>query len=138
MSPFDATVHEMAMALHALSDSLNSVKKTLRRNKWVLRTLIVSFIMDIVLTVSLSAVTVNQAAISHRIHESQIRACEIGNKTRKGQVLLWDHVVLSALAPYARETPAQKTRRLRIAASIRFYVHTTFRQINCLRLYGKR
>jgi hypothetical protein len=71
----------------------------------------------------------------YRIHDSQLAACDIGNRGRAGNIQLWDHV-LSISKPPPNETPAQKAERLKTVKQFKVYVHHVFKPVDCGKLYG--
>jgi hypothetical protein len=105
----------------------------LRRNG---RILAVSLATDIVLSVVCLFLALNQAGVSHSIHQSQLAACAIGNQFRATQTQVWEHVLGFSTAPPG-ETAAQRAKRLAILKAFQAYLTSQFRPVDCTALYGK-
>lgn len=80
------------------------------------------------------AIWQNHEAVA-AVHVNQIQGCHIANMIRLREVQLWEHVVAVSRPP-AGETPADRKQRQQTTRLFLGYVHRTFRELDCQRLYG--
>lgn len=121
--------------LQQLADTLNEVTAQLRNvaafghtTRRLAIGLIVSFVLDVLLTTGVTLLTVSALNQSGALHTSQLVACGISNQTRAEQQQLWVYIFQQAAPP--------KTAKER-AAEQAFLAHVeqTFAPVNCAAVY---
>ncbi len=124
----------------ALAEKATETQKAIvrqqARSKRTLRWVLTGLALDLILSVSMVILAIDQAHVSAAIHQSQLNACGIGNDFRGGQIRLWDHVLAVSKAA-SHETAAERKARLAKLAAFRAYVRHQFRPVDCASLYGK-
>jgi hypothetical protein len=136
-----AAIEAMSENLQTVTGRLATTEKRELRARRVIRTLVISLILDVALTIGVTVSNIQAHVASDRanstvaaLHASQIGACKVGDQTRADQVQLWTFLTgLSGPAPGA--TPAQIRQQKRITDKLLGFVHDTFKQINCAKLY---
>ena len=141
MTPGGGMTEAMLSRLEAISATLDQVsarieavarreRETARRERATRKLtwgLAASFVLDIVLTVVVTVLTVNALNQSATIHQSQLTACAIGNQTRDEQITLWSYVInLSRQNPDSNRGQLDKFQQ---------FVMATFRPVNCAKVY---
>jgi len=120
--------------LDAISTMLDKVSRRIeavagreRRTRLLAVGMLVSFALDIVLTVVVTVLSVNALSQASSIHQSQLAACSISNQTRVEQITLWDYVVqLSSQNPNANKAQLSQFEA---------FVKKTFQPVNCAQVY---
>ena len=132
MAPADEVLPEDVLSrLEALSDKLNDVSKQLqkvadasRNTRRLAIGLAVSLVLDVLLTITVTLLSLSALSQSAAQHQSQLASCAISNDSRTQQRALWGY--LFNLAGGAK-TSEQK--------QFLGYVNKTFSPINCAKLY---
>jgi hypothetical protein len=151
-------VEGMRDELRAVSDRLGSAEerqaasdkqqtatdKSVQRGRRLLIGLVISFALDITLTILVTIATFqahsasSQAkATAAQLRANQITACGVGNQTRAEQIQLWSHLAAQS-KPAPGSTPQQIRRERQTVAALLAYVRQTFRHLDCRSLYRLR
>lgn len=87
-----------------------------------------SLILDLMLTVVVTVLSVAALHANAILHSSQLTACAIGNQTRAEQRQLWEHLL--AEATVKTSGPSTQEEKDFLA-----YVNQTFAPVNCATVY---
>lgn len=90
--------------------------------------LIVSFILDVLLTTGVTLLTVFALNQNSTLHTSQLAACSISNQTRAEQQQLWVYIFQQAAPP---KTAAERAKEQAFLE----HVEQTFAPVNCAAVY---
>lgn len=122
-----------------------------KRSRQIIICLVVSFCLDIILTVVLGftafsahntadtnaqlveALHAQQAAL----HAAQLQACAGGNTFRADQDIIWQDFIRILTTPTPSSTKAQIAQADKVAAQFLKYVATVNHPVDCTALYGK-
>jgi hypothetical protein len=125
-------------ALGAVREELSRLNAYGRRNRRLIIALAVSLCLDVLLTVAVIvggvALAGNKATIGE-IHQTQVNACQTGNRLRDEQRRLWEHVVAISKPPRGALTPAQARERERTTSAFLAYVRRVLPDLDCQVLY---
>ena len=113
--------------LDAVSKRIEAVSGRERRTRLLAIGMLVSFLLDIVLTVFVTVLSVNALGQASAIHQSQLAACAISNGTRMEQITLWNYVIQLS----SRNPNSNKAQLDQFGA----FVRKTFKPVDCARLY---
>lgn len=135
--PIEAA-QKLTSALDGMSERLEAVSARLdeqgqygRRNRRLIRWLVLSLALDALLTgaFAFGAVKVNEANTrTVQVHNQQVATCQSGNEARQLNVKLWDYV-LSAAA--SRPLTAERKKQI---DDFKAFVHTTFAPRDCSKI----
>ena len=126
---------EVLTRLEAISGTLENVSKRIeavaereRRTRLLAVGMLGSFVLDIVLTVIVTVLSVNALSQASAVHQAQLAACASSNQIRVEQIMLWNYVVqLSSHSP--NSDPAA-------LAKFEAFVKKTFKPVDCAKVYG--
>ncbi len=121
--------NKLAASAGEMIDKL--VKRT-RRDRLLLIILCISFVLDVALTITVSFLSVHAANQASAIHQSQLAACAIGNKSRADQITLWEGLFRLS-AQNQHPTPKEVQQQKVFLA----FIDKTFAPVSCSGLYGK-
>lgn len=135
MSPAEesAFVGEVLTRLEAISSTLENVSKRIeavaereRKTRLLAIGMLGSFVLDIVLTIVVTILSVNALSQANTTHQSQLAACAVSNQTRAQQIQLWEFLFQLA-GPKAANSPEDQ--------KLLTFVKQTFRPVNCAQVY---
>lgn len=120
-------LEQLGQTLDKVAARIETVAGRERRTRHLAWWMIVSFALDIILTVVVTILTISAISQSSAGHRAQLAACAISNQTRAEQITLWHYVVeLSSQNP-----DSNKAQLARFEA----FVRATFAPVDCARLY---
>jgi len=119
-----ARLEAIGIQLDAVSVRLQEVSKSNRATRRLAVGLAVSLVLDVLLTVTVTLLSLSALSQGASLHQSQLAACAIGNDSRSEQQALWSY--LFELSGGAR-TPQQK--------EFLTYVDKTFKLVDCNAVY---
>lgn len=113
--------------LDAVSKRIEAVAGRERRTRLLAMGMLVSFALDIILTVVVTVLSVSALSQAATLHKSQLAACTISNETRMEQITLWNYVI-----QLSSKNPDSNKAQL---AQFEAFVRKTFRPVDCARVY---
>lgn len=138
MSDPIVAAQKLTSALGELSDRLQVVAARQdeqgqygRRNRHLIRWLVVSLALDVILTAAISVVAVktNEAnAKANETHNQQVATCLLSNEARAKNRQLWDYIL--KIPPTQPQTEQQKVR----VAEFRDFMNGTFAPRDCSKI----
>ena len=103
-----------------------------RHNRRVVRSLVAAVIIDILLSISVGFVVLQNHANEVTIRNNAITSCQQGNQTRAGDVYLWDSILNVVAKPNSKDTPAQQAATEAFVKLYEAKVKATFAPEKCL------
>lgn len=116
------------LQVHPVEESVAVLMKDAKARKLQVRILLVSVILDILLTVGLTVVSIKTSDVAHLAQsnrEAVFANCQTSNDSRHNNRILWDYLL--ALPP---EQPQSDQQKLQIA-KFKEFVATTFAERDC-------
>ena len=113
---------------HPIEQTVQALEKTARQNRRRIMILMISVILDIVLTISVTILAYHTSKISHLAQTNRaavVANCETSNEGRKDNKDLWD---------FAFPLPTDQAQTAEQAANLKSFrakVNETFAQRNC-------
>jgi len=133
----DADVARTFAAAERLQDSMTDLRAeitTLRRygqhNRRYIWGLVVSLVLDLVLSIVVAVVAVqaNEASsVANQSRQAQRTTCEAGNQARAVSVQLWNYVLDATKDDPRNQTPERKAQ----IAKFRTYMESAYAQRDC-------
>lgn len=109
---------EKLQQLSGIVERMDAIAGYGRRTRRLARVLLVSFILDIALTLGLTF-------LYNQTHQSQLDACHVFGNSRRDQIGLWSRITSLIKGPHARQFDQR----------LNDIVHKTFRPLNCSAIY---
>lgn len=152
----DFAARALALA-GALSETLGEIGRRLdqysafgKRSRRIIVALVVSFALDITLTVVLGIVAFlahgtadTNSQLVREVHmqqaalqAAQLQACANGNVFRENQTTIWRDFIAIITKAETGQTPAQVAESEKLAAQFLAYVSTVNHPVDCVKLYG--
>lgn len=120
-------LEQISSTLDETAKRIEAVAGRERRTRLLAIGMLVSFALDIALTVIVTVLSVNALSQASSVHQSQLAACAISNQTRVEQITLWNYVIqLSGQNPNADKAQLAKFEA---------FVKQTFKPVNCAKVY---
>ena len=117
----------MTGALATVAGQLEKVAARERRTRLLAMGMLASFVLDIVLTVLVTVLSVNALSQASAVHQAQLAACASSNQIRAEQIMLWNYVVqLSSQSPNSNPAALHKFEA---------FVRKTFAPVDCAKIY---
>lgn len=123
-----ARLQQLADTLNEVTSQLAAVADAGRKTRRLTVGLAASFVLDMILTVVVTLLTLSALDQGSVQHTSQLAACAIGNQTRVAEQSLWAYVFQVASPP---KTAAQ------VAVEQKFLAHVDaiFAPVDCAAVY---
>lgn len=136
-SQLAAAAADIVQSIDGLREEVAAQKSYGRRNRWLIRVVIVSVILDFLLSLGLVFLfgRVQHAAdLAREASSAQRVACLAGNETRAIQTDLWNTIL--AFPPPPGELPAAAVIREQRTEEFRTYIGQAFKSQDCDEVRG--
>jgi hypothetical protein len=122
-----ARMEALGEALNDVSQRLQTVSENARNTRRLAVGLTVSLILDVLLTVTVTLLSLSALNQGTVLHQSQLTACSLTNQSRAEQRALWSYLFQQDVRATAKERQREQ--------QLLQYVDKTFAPENCSALY---
>lgn len=136
--PTLAAAERLEQSMSELATEVSGLHQYGQRNRRLIRTLAVSLVFDVILSVFLGVVAIQANTASNKASDAtsvaaQNRvnariACEVGNQSRAAQIQLWGYVISLAST---RDKPPPTPQELARIKKFEAYVNVVFQARDC-------